>query len=119
MERAPRRSAKAGRQLLLIRVCGETQVTQLQGCMFKHQREKLQGRDLRVRQQLCIGPIKRLFNMVWSYLEAYLGVETGEKRVSQCTPGASKVPPKSKSKVSRCWTSICIPAALRLSNSVP
>src|SRR5262245_37203471 len=90
LERAPRYVTKAGGQLLLVRVCGKPQVAQLQGRMLEHERKKLQGGDLRVRQQLRIGPIKRLFDTLWRYRQANLGVEPVEARQPMHTGGIQR-----------------------------
>src|SRR5262245_7800105 len=48
--------------------------------MLQHQRQKLQGGNLRMRQNLFIGPIKRLFNTLWCYAEATLRIEAVKAR---------------------------------------
>jgi hypothetical protein len=80
LKRAPRCVTKAGCQLLLVRVRGETQVAQLQGRMLEHEREKLQGGDLLMRHELRIGPIKRLFDTLWHDVETNLWIEPVKAR---------------------------------------
>ena len=58
--------------------------------MFEHKREKLQGRDLRMRHQLRIGPIKRLFDTLWSYRQANVGVEPVKARQPMHTGGIER-----------------------------
>src|SRR5262249_46711175 len=87
LERVPCCVTKAGCQLLLIRVRGETQVAQLQGRMLEHQWEKPQGGDLRMCHQLRIGPIKCLFDTLWRYRKANMGVETVKTRQPMHTGG--------------------------------
>src|SRR5262250_1720738 len=48
--------------------------------MLQHQRQKLQGGNLRMRQNLLIGPIKRLFNTLWRHAEATLWIESVKAR---------------------------------------
>ena len=48
--------------------------------MLQHQRQKVQGGNLRMRHDLLISPIKCLFDTLWRHVEAKLRIELVKAR---------------------------------------